>query len=44
VKNKKFNIKHPHIKLFIFHMGTKTSKRGSIEVLPWQEGLKKMGL
>ncbi len=40
----KENIKHPHIKLFIFHMGTKTSKRGSIEVLPWQEGLKKMGL
>lgn len=31
-------------KLFLFHMGRKESRRGSIWVLPWQKGLKELGI
>lgn len=32
------------VKLFIFHMATRREKRGDVEIIPWQEGLKTLGL
>lgn len=30
--------------LFIFHLGKKTTSLGQIKCLPWQDGLKELGL
>lgn len=32
------------VKLFIFHMATRRERRGDVEIIPWQEGLKTLGL
>ncbi len=38
------NVKFKSKKLFVFHMGRSESKKGNIWVLPWQKGLKEIGL
>jgi len=38
------NIKIKNKKMFVFHMAKKEEKRGKIWVLPWQKGLKEIGL